>query len=299
MMWTEVRGALVKFGILWMWLLLGVAPCAAGAEVTVVMSSTLRPYEEAFEGFQAALGPSGTAVKRIVTPSGVPTGTRVVAAFGGKAAVQPYPAGVPIVYCMAPGTRVGSSSDRHVVEVGMLPTPKVLLTHLKRIQPDMRKLGILVISEGVTRYVDELANVTAGLDVTLIVQRLGAVGELPDGLRTLQARGIDAIWVPADPLLITARNFLLLTAFASENDIPLYAPTSGLVEKGATASVSVGFRDVGARAAAAVQALLEGRDVGSVVHPDIVEISLNLPAARSAGLSLSSDILLRATRVIE
>ena len=57
----------------------------------VVMSSDLPPYLEALAEFQSSFN---RPIHRLDAGDAIPDGVQVAVAIGGKAALQPYPAGV-------------------------------------------------------------------------------------------------------------------------------------------------------------------------------------------------------------
>ncbi len=79
---------------------------AAAEPVVAVLSSDLAYYQEAFQGFQKAWAGPVAAVNLKSGKARIDSDTRVVVAFGAKAALQPYPDGVTVIYCMAPGTQL-------------------------------------------------------------------------------------------------------------------------------------------------------------------------------------------------
>ena len=74
-------------------------------QVVGVLSSELRPYQEAFEGFQKALGQPVSCVFMGSGRPKVDPQTQVVVAFGGRAALARYAEGMEVIYCLAPGAR--------------------------------------------------------------------------------------------------------------------------------------------------------------------------------------------------
>jgi ABC-type uncharacterized transport system substrate-binding protein len=115
--------------------------------------------------------------------------------------------------------------------------------------------------------------------------------DLPDGLRTVLRQGVDGVWLPPDPVLINARSFSIFREFSRSNDVPLYVPTSSLLNRGAVASVSCGFDEIGRTAGRLAHLALSGGISGGVVYPERVVFRVNGEAARDAGLELGRDSL--------
>lgn len=270
-----------------------------GQEVVAVLSSELQPYQEAYEGFAAAVGQPVPIVSLSVAEPRIGRQTRVVVAFGSKAALETYPEEAVLIYCMAPGA-MKEVEEQHgkTAHIDMLSRPGRLLTALGEIQPEMKKVGVLWVVERFGEYVEQLVDVGAELEVEVVGQRLETAEELPERLRELNDQGIDALWVPPDPLLIDARSFALLKEFSRANDVPFYAPTAGFVAEGAVASVAVSFAQIGREAAWLVEKVLAGEEVPRNVYPEECEISLNLESAAAAGLQIPEEVVQRADEVL-
>ena len=111
--------------------------------VTVVLSSGLGPYGEAYAGFIEAFGQPDRLVNLKKDLFQLSVNTRVVVAFGGKAALLAYPDDVTLVYCLAPGVYLTPGKRRgQSVKVAMMPSALAMLTHLQRLQPDLHRLGV-------------------------------------------------------------------------------------------------------------------------------------------------------------
>ena len=228
-------------------------------EVVAVLSSELGPYLEAYDGFRERLGYPVPVVSLSAGQPRIGDRTRVVVAFGSKAAQEKYPDDVILIYCMAPGTIPrGDGRSGPIVHVSMLPQAELLMGALKEIQPQMRRLAVCWMLEGFVAYRGRMAEVAEEMEVELAGSPLESVDGLPDWLRTQMEAQVDALWLPPDPLLINAQSFAILREFSRANDVPLYAPTAGFVAEGAVASVAVSFVQVGQEAAALVERALAG-----------------------------------------
>jgi hypothetical protein len=281
--------------------LLGAGPKtdAYAQEVVAVLSSELRPYLEAYEGFEEKMGRPVPSVNLNAGRPEIGRNTRVVVAFGSKAVIEDYPEHVALVYCMAPGAEI-ETSDRQmpIVAVHMLPEPQIVVARLKFIQPALKRLAVLWILGAMDGYVEQLRQAAAKIGVELLVEHLDSAADLPNRLRALAGAGVDALWVPPDPLLINAQNFAVLKDFSWANDAPLYVPTAGLVESGGVASVGTSFRQIGQTAAAVTLRVLQGQNVAAAVYPKRAETTLNTAAAARTGLNISAQILQEMDRVL-
>lgn len=270
-------------------------PAARAQEVAAVIGAEQRPYRETYESFQAAFGKPVP-----VLPPGepLPDETKVVVAFGGKAALQRYPARVALIYAIAPGVLVGRKThDGPSIKIMMEPEPDALLRALTALQPKLKRLAVLWSGAFRAAGVERLVKAGAARGVVVSPERIEDADELPGKLRGLKGR-VDAIWLPPDPMLINARNFETVKRFSYDNDVPFFAPTEGLAEQGATAGVSVSFAEMGRIMAAAAKAALAGAGSPGEIYSKKVHVSLNLTAAAAAELAVPAEASKAADRVI-
>jgi putative tryptophan/tyrosine transport system substrate-binding protein len=270
-------------------LLWAAAPPALAEEVRVVLSASDRPYAEALEGFREAFGRD---VKGVELKDGVHRlgGAKVVVAVGGEAARLPYPEGVRVVACLAPGLPPSARAGLTVVDLS--PAPADLLKALSALQPGLKTLGVLWLSAGSDDYVRALQAAAERAGQNVVARKLSRPEELADRLRGLHGQ-VQAVWVPPDPQLISRRSFEILKDFSWSNDVPFFTPTHGLVALGGCASAAGGFHAAGRTAAEAAKELLAGRAVSPVLYPEPLLV-VNPDAAAQCGLNVPPEVLQKA-----
>ena len=279
-------------------LLLSVSGIAFSQELVAVLSADLAPYREAFEGLQEALGRSVAAIPVTEGAPRISPETRVVVAFGGKAAQWRYPDRIVLIYAMAPGTELGLRDRQGFsIEVDILPRAAAILGKLKEMQPTLKRLAVLWSSKSAEAYLNEIRRASESIGIEIFSERLNRPGDLPDRLRSLFGK-IDAFWLLPDPILVNTQNFSILKEYSWSNGIPFYAPTAGFVQQGATASVSSSFREIGRAVGLAVRKALAGELVEGTVYPEKIEVAVSIKAAKAAGLHLSGEALSRADKVL-
>jgi len=264
--------------------------------VVAVLSSDMGPYQDALAGFRETLGEPFTVVhlaREHLDNSALPL---VVVAFGGKAATQKYAPGTVLIYCMAPGTYIASSAyDGRVFQVSMMPDAKSTLLRIKSLQPGLHRLGLLWASASDEPYIKELHHAASAAGVEISDDKMDQPAHLPERLRALNGR-VDAFWVPADPLLINEQNLVLLAQFSKEARIPLYSPIAGLTERGALATVSSSYPEIGRTAASAVQQILKGMALSEEIYPPHNELAVNLQTASQLEVPIDQKVADQAAK---
>ncbi len=275
------------------------APALAGAaraqEVVAVIGAENRTSRETYESFQASYG---RAIPVLPPGQAIPAETRVVAAFGGKAALRRYPRRVALIYAISPGVLVDrGASGGPAIKIMMEPEAGALLERLSALQPRLKRLAVLWSGPARAGSAQRLADAGAARGMAVSAERLEVPGDLPDRLRELKGK-VDAIWLPPDPLLINAGNFETIKRFSYDNNIPVYAPTMGLAEQGATAGVSVSAEEMGRTMAGAAKAAAEGSAFPGEIYSARLHVSINREAAAEAELAVPDAALKAADKVL-
>jgi putative ABC transport system substrate-binding protein len=274
---------------------------AIAQNVVAVLSSDSPAYRKALAGFEESYGHS---VRTFILSQGdiqLPDSTKVVVAFGGKAATYHYPDNTTLVYCLTPMSWVGP--EQHPgrrVRVNVATRLEALLPKLKEIQPGLKRLTVFIVTraEKINEYHREFIRQARANGIEAQIDYLSRADELPDHLRSIAGK-TDAIWMPPDPLLVTPTSFSIVKEFARSNNTPLYAPMDGLVDKGATASFVGSFRESG-RTAGRIAAQAEAGTLSDIaaVYMDHYELTVNLTAAAQSGLTIPPDVVKKADRVV-
>lgn len=264
------------------------------SEVVAVLSSDSYYYEEAFNGFREAFDRDVTVLYLNKGALDIGKTTKIVVTFGGKAALQSYPEEIQVINCLA---SVSFERGRHMV-IQMMPAPHLLLSKIKEIQPTIKRLAVFWMSDFMRDYVQRMEQASFAFDVKIISEKLVDAVELPDELRKISGK-VDAIWLPSDPLLVTVRNFTMIKDFSWANGVPFYVPTIGLAEKGATGAVYVSYQEMGRLAALEARKVLSGESTGDEIFPEALEVTVNLTAAKKAGLEVPQEVNKKFNRIIQ
>src|SRR4051794_33372488 len=92
-----------------LWVGLTTGPLLAADKFVAIVSSKLRPYQEALEGVQEVIGQPIEVIDLSERKFQIPDGSRVIIAIGGEAALQDYPRDIPLVYLVSPGILLDAS----------------------------------------------------------------------------------------------------------------------------------------------------------------------------------------------
>ncbi len=114
---------------------------------------------------------------------------------------------------------------------------------------------------------------------------------------------VDAIYVPTD-LSIDKTGISMLESVAQvgqDNDFPVFSGDVNAVERGAIASISFNYYDIGRQTGQMVIKVLEGSRPENlpVEYVSTIQLSINPKSASEMGVTLPSEVIERADRVIE
>lgn len=268
----------MRIALLLMALSGAVAAGGSHAPPVAVLSSDSVHYRQALDGFTEAWGSTVTVVSAGQLP---PPQAWAFVAIGSKAAARRWPRDAVVVSCLAPSASAGDAAA--LTRVSLLPDPAILVSRLRALAPKLHVLRVLWTSE--SSRGDTEALVAAGENQGLVVlsERIDPPSLLPQALRGL-GDPTDGLWLMPDPALVNEQSFATVREYAAARKIPFFGPTEGLAERGAAATVSVTFHEMGRAAALALRAKLSGRPGPETVRAARVTVTVNAAAARAAGL---------------
>ncbi len=217
---------------------------------------------------------------------------------------------IPIVYSIVgepKATRIIESwisSGKNITGVSMKIPMEKQLEMLKKAIPNTRRLGILYCC------CQPQAVVTAE-EANQSAKKLGLIhysrslhrdhlDRLPSVTETL-AKGVDAIYIPTDPILTAKENLLKIIEITYRFKIPVITVSDDAVELGALMALHCDFREIGKQAAPIVAKILKGMkptDIPSQM-PLSHRLTVNLKTAKRLGITLNPHFLSLTHRVIE
>lgn len=275
---------------------------ALAAPVVIVTDSRVAQYRDALAMAKAALqnppvldqsAPDLGAQLQAAAP-------HVALAIGQRAiqAVQSSQPQLPVVFCMALGAAVPAS--RTVTGVRLEVQPEQQLALIRRVHPDMKRLGVLYDPRNFSGYVAEAVKAAGAAGLTLVSRPVSdglavraALGQMVDG--------IDGLWLLPDPGLVTADMFNFLLVYTLEHKVALFGFFDSLTRAGALASVAPDYAQIGrlsARLAAEIAAKpAEARLPLPPLQWSPGVLSINANTAQQLGIELSSEAQAKAGQV--
>jgi putative ABC transport system substrate-binding protein len=289
-----------------------VGPESARADVLVVKSDDLEQYDAPIAAFRANtprpsrivdIDGSREAGARELGNARRDANVEAVFALGGQAAhlsrlEMPQR---PLVFAMVldwQRYRFTAPSAGVAVEIPVA----ALFTRFKLLLPHVDRIGV-IHSDGVSSATLADARAAAAtLGMELIEQRVRYGDAVPGAYRRMR-RGVDALWMLPDPVVVTRENFRYLRDRTRADKIAFLAFSENFVRAGALLSISPNYETMGAQAAALLEDLVgDPTSPGSaprVQQPLGSKLVINADTAAAVGLELDASLLSMADVVVE
>jgi len=278
----------------------GRAPAATHAPVLVLRSGDLEPYRDAERGFRAALGESVVVLDAASGPADAVAGAiqglhpQVVVAIGLRAAVlaRDHLAHVPLVYCAIPHPARFDLDAEWMAGVRNDVAPALEVQALRQVAPGTKSVGYLCATGADPVEVRRAGDAARAAGLEFVVAPVATAAELPAVARRLATR-VQALWMPADPLVATPQGFQFLLALSLETRLPILAFTDALVKKGALVAVTPDYAEAGALAAQLVRSIRLGERPSDLPALNVSRMHtvVNGATARALGTASNAEAL--------
>lgn len=289
-----------------------VASPVRGEVCVLVQSSSLKPYEDARQGFErgwrASVAHAGKKSVSVDVLSHILLSgqhgelekeeknqlkeqlqhAKVVVAIGDPAlhAVEDL-VDVPVVYLLAPSAR---DLPAHFTGIDLRIRPSQQLMAINRLFPQIQSLGALYNPVRNGQWVQEALSYPTGSLQTLLFRKISSASDVPGALAEL-GKVVDAYWLLPEELLITPQALAHLQDFSIKNQVPVLSFSDKYLKAGAAAAIIADPADMGGQAAAMALRLVSGTPVGEVgvEAPRRQKIIANTAVLRKMGLVINEQ----------
>ncbi len=146
---------------------------------------------------------------------------------------------------------------KNVIGIAFEAPPLQEFSQFKMVLPAMKRV-LVVHSKKSAALIRDAQREVRALDIELVPVEISRAEQIAAAVASAAQQGIDAVWLPTDPLLVTKLGFAAVRKAADDAKVPLIASISDYFAKhGAFAAVSIDFTSLGAQAAARVRAVLQ------------------------------------------
>jgi putative ABC transport system substrate-binding protein len=276
--------------------------------VSVVFSSDIEAYRQAWSGFKEFLGEkkvslwvSEYSLKEEESEQVYSRMNKqkpdVVVTLGTKASklAKEKIKDIPVVFCMVfnPEKMVGLN----ITGVSMEIPAEIKIEGIKKILPGAKKIGLIYSSESTAAYT-EISRVCDQMGFKLITRMIDSEEGLPGALENVSGQIDCFIMIPDSKIYssISVKNLLLESL---RKKIPVVGLSSSYTKAGALFSFDCDYGDLGRQAAGITLRILNGEKPGDIAPsiPKKTKRSLNLATAKRLGIEIPSQIIQEASEV--
>ena len=285
-----------------LWLLFGM-PVASATDVIILKSSDIAAYNQAINGFKAAL-PNGIVLSEYDLQGDLEKGRKLarkirasdpalVFAVGLKAAkaAQLEIVDIPVVYAMVlDPSKYGLTTSNMTGILLEVPLERQLAM-IRTLLPQLKHLGTLYDPAKTTVLIDEARRLLKPNGTELIPLQINHERDVPGGLRALLP-SVDALWLVPDSTVLNDESLRFILNTALEERVPVVGFSREFARSGALLCLSVNYGDIGRQAGQLSRKLLDGQLSLPMKpwHPERIETSLNLKTAKFLGIEIPRDI---------
>jgi putative tryptophan/tyrosine transport system substrate-binding protein len=289
-------------------LLLAPLPAVAVTEIVILKSSDIAAYNQAIAGFKAALPGTVTLIEydlqgdlekgRKLARKIRASDPALVLAVGLKAAkaAQLEIVDIPILYSMVlDPAKYGLSTPNMTGVLLEVPLDRQLAA-IKTLLPHVKHIGTLYDPAKTASAIDEANRLlrhsnNADLNATPV----SSEKEVPAALGKLLAT-VGALWLIPDSTVLTDESLRFILNSALEAHVPVIGFSREFAKTGALLCLSVNYQDIGRQAGQLARRILDGRVTLPLrpIHPDRVEMTLNMKTAKYLGIEIPRDMENRA-----
>jgi putative ABC transport system substrate-binding protein len=276
---------------------------AAGPEIAILKSSTLKAYNDAIEGFKATAPGGATYVEydlrgdleqgKLLARKIRASDSSLVVAVGLKAALAAKLeiVDIPVLYMM-----ILDPLKHHLTAANMtgvlleIPTDRQLKI-IRAFLPSLRRIGMLYDPGKTAAKLKEAEPQASVNNFQLQGFPVQNGKEVPQQLRTLLSE-TDALWLIPDSTVLTDESIRFILESALAKQIPVIGFSSELARLGALLSLSIDYGEVGREAGLLAKRISNGEHVLQLKPVPIqrIRIAVNQKTARYLGITIPKDL---------
>ncbi|HXF91672.1 MAG TPA: ABC transporter substrate-binding protein [Nitrospiraceae bacterium] len=289
----------------------GLVPAlAAAAEIAILKSSNIKAYNDAIDGFKAAV-PNGSTFREYDLDGDLDRGRKLarrirasdatlVLAVGLKAAMAAKLEIVdtPVIYVMVLDPSKHNLAAPNMTGIFLeVPLDRQLDT-IRSLLPGQRRVGVLYDPSKTSAVVEEARRQAKAYGLELVAAQVASERDVPASLRTLLPT-VGALWLVPDSTVLTDESLRYILNTALDQKVPVIGFSPEFVRSGALLSLSVNYGDIGRQAGSLARRILDGQVSLPLkaVPADRVRMTLNLKTARFLGIDVPKEIEARADEI--
>jgi putative ABC transport system substrate-binding protein len=195
--------------------------------------------------------------------------------------------------------KLGLAPGPNITGVAFSLPVKNQIAAFRMVNPRGTRIGVVFNPENSGHHVEEATRAAGLLRIALVPRPVASVSEIPQAVRTLLSGDtVDALWIPADPMLLIdeTRRYILTESLKAGK--PVYAFSASLVSEGALVSNGPDVASIGQQAGELVNRLAAGDKARIDLQVPRAELVINNRIAAKLKIAVPADALKAANKVI-
>jgi putative tryptophan/tyrosine transport system substrate-binding protein len=279
--------------------------------ITVIKSQSSPPISQALEGFRSTckqpireIDLRGKADPKQVVDALRQTKSDILVAIGPQAAesARESVGDVPLLFIMVSNPAKRGLEGKNIAGISLNIPVLMQFTNYTNVVRNLKKLGVIYDEKKTGDMINEAKTEAGKVGIELVAISVTSQKAVADALKSLVAQKIDALWMVPDETVVTPASFQFLQKETSRNKLPLLAASEIFVEKGALASLSVDYKDMGRQAGEIANQIIQDRQQLArvkTVAPEKLNLAVNLGAARQLGALVNEQAIKLANKTYQ
>ncbi|MBF0463534.1 MAG: hypothetical protein HQK88_04140 [Nitrospirae bacterium] len=222
--------------------------------VVVIEGSSVKPFEEALQGFERSCGcnvkgvlaldmkgaDSMAFIEKFKPDKVVTIGEEALKSVKNLT-------NTPVIYMMALNPLLYTAGKNNFTGISMIIPPVKQLRAIRSVFPNVDRLGVLYNPENSENIIRAARSVAASLGFEIIIHEVHSAKDIPGALNAIKDK-IEALWLIPDVTVAPPEMIELYELFSARYNKPLFTFADKHLERGASLSVSVSPVDIGKQA---------------------------------------------------
>lgn len=279
---------------------------ASPADVVVIQSISIKPYNDVLKGFKDTCNCSveqivltelrGADLKKKINKAN----PDLVLTIGMDAYSKSHAVtNLPTIYTMVLDPLRTVPDTAATTGISMSISPERQLSIIKEALPDIKEIGLLYDPARSGEFVKQAMLNAKEKGIELIAKEVYDSKNVPNISLTMKET-IDVFWMLPDLTVVTRETFKFMLLCSFQNNIPLITFSEKYVEMGALMSLNIDEYDIGRQAAEMAGQFFSGTALDHIQRTDArkARLTINKTTAEKLGITINSEIIKNA-KIIE
>lgn len=260
-------------------------------KTVVLMSSDIKPYEEALQGFRNScdcnaitISANGRDSSSVLDEIRGQHPDLVLAIGVDALSMVENIRDLPVVYVMVTGPSSYVQGRDNISGVSMYVSPSSYLDAMTKLFPWAKRVGVIYDRGNSRAYVKEAARVAAARGIELITKEASAADAVPRLMDSMKGR-IDIFWMLPEAALLNSATVDYMLLFSFGNKVPIFTFSERYIDMGAAAALTISPFHMGVQAGLIAMRLKTAGGPGRVlVDADASGVLINRKVIEKMGV---------------